>query len=196
MDAVLSSLSSSIPGTDTAARIVGGLWTNFIRAWGSGMSSLTDALDNAVGNLHTTTASGLGSWAAEALTGLLEGLGLEPPAVFKLRPALVNTSYVAASDGGVLSVQYLQIKQTALNMSSSQTDLFSALTTSLSGLFNISSAGDLIAASITVPFGDTEIPLTLALPTSMPSNANDIFANGLTNLSNAAATITGTRSWQ
>ncbi len=195
MDEVLDGLTRVIPGSDAATRTISELWTGFVRAWGGGQQAIMDTVQAGLDDVHTTTASGLGSWAADALTGLLEGLGLEPPELFMLRPVLVNTAQVARADTTELSAKYLQVKTAALSASSGSTDLFSGLTSSIrSALEGEGTAID--AVEISIPLGDTDIPLTLAIPPSVQEGARALVESALESVAQAAATATGGRSWQ
>lgn len=194
MDAVLDGIAAVVPGSDAATRTVSGLWSDLVRAWGSGQRSISDALDDGLDGLHTATASGLASWAEGALTGLIEGLGLEPPSLFKLRPVLVNTAHVAGADSGSLAVRYLQVKQQALVASTGSTDAFSSLAAAARS--GVEAELSSLAVEVALPIGDVEVPITLALPASVQEGAADAVGSAFDALAGFAATATGQRSWQ
>ena len=195
MDEVLDGLSGAISGSDAAARTVGDLWTSFVRAWGSGQQSIVDTVREGVDSVDIATASGLGSWAAGALNGLIEGLGLEPPALFKLRPVLVNTAYVAGADSSELSVRYLQVKEAALSASSGSTGLFSGLAAGIRSALGLD-AGVPNSVQISMPVGDMDVPITLAIPSTVQEGAQAFVNSAIDGVAQAAASTIGDRSWQ
>lgn len=98
---VISSLLDGFTGESVgigAVKVVLAAWSEVIHAYGEGQQALTDALQQALNKIPLMSESGLGVWAADALTGTIESLGLAPANIDALKPVIVNTGHIAKSE--------------------------------------------------------------------------------------------------
>lgn len=181
-----------------AARIALDCWSGLLRAYEDGQTALSDGLARALDGIPTATASGLGAWASDALQSAMDAAGLEPVQLDALKPLVVGTADVAGADSGQFSVRFMQVKRQALAASSSSTDLFSALAAGAHAQMEPSGIeGDAVTVvQLELPVGGGAMPITLAVPASAEGGSMSIVAQCIDALAAAAATVSGTRSWQ
>ena len=79
-----------------------GLWSGILHAYGSGVDGLVSAVGGILDGLPLMGASGLGSWAREGLTGVIENCGLEPARTDSAKPVVINTAHVVGRGDGPL----------------------------------------------------------------------------------------------
>lgn len=181
-----------------AARIALDCWSGLLRAYEDGQAALSDGLARALDGIPTATASGLGSWASDALQGAMDTAGLEPVQLDALKPLVVGTADVAGADSGQFSVRFMQVKQQALAASSSSTDLFSALAAGAHAQMESSGIEDdaVTVAQLELPVGGGTVPITLTVPDAAEGGGMGIVSTCIDALASAAATVSGMRSWQ
>ncbi len=107
LDGVAEDIGS--PLTDAGATVLE-LWGTLIGAYGSGVEGLTEGIENLLDSIPLVSASGLGTWASETLTGMLESAGLEPSNTASAKPVVANTEHVATRGDGTLSQAILTLK--------------------------------------------------------------------------------------
>ena len=114
-----------------AARMVLDCWSSLLRAYAEGQQAVETGVAQALDGLPLASASGLGTWAADALGSCVGALGLQPAKLDALKPVVVNTQHVAAADEGAFAVRFLAVKRQALAFPSTTTDLFSSVVDSV-----------------------------------------------------------------
>ena len=83
-----------------AGSLVLSVWSKALSAYADGHAAIRDAVSNVLNSLPLVGASGLGTWAADALEDFLEKAGLAPAKLDAPKPVLVNTAHVANAEGG------------------------------------------------------------------------------------------------
>ena len=183
-----------------AAGIVLDCWSWMLSAYGNGQNAITDGIENGLNSLPLVGASGLGTWAANALRDAIESVGLEPAELGALKPVLVNSSHVAAKDTGTLGGRLVSVKQAVYSHPLMSTDLFSSLLTSAesSAVNALADAGDGIQIASIELFGDdgASIPLTIALPESAQATAAGTVRNLIARIRSYYVQVSGARIWE
>lgn len=181
-----------------AARMALDCWSGLLRAYEDGQAALDEVLSGALDSINTSTLSGLGNWASEAFRSVIAGAGLEPARLDSLKPVTVGTAHVAAADTGSFSVKFMQVKSSALSASTSSTDLFSALAAG-AGVDMRSDGIDgssVTIAQLDLPVGGASIPIVLSVPATAEGGQQSVVSQCINAAVQAAASVTGTRSWQ
>ncbi len=181
-----------------AVRIVLDCWSGLLSVYTQGQQALTSAVENALDWIPLSSVTGLGTWAAGTLQGLLEAVGLQPANIDALKPVIVNTAHITDADDGTFSVTYQTVQKSALEMSSSSTGLFSTLSD-----FIDSEAGDLMSnleggieiAVINFPIGDISIPITLTLPSAITDSAKGLIEQCIEAIGSLSGTLVDVREW-
>lgn len=109
----ISSLLDGYSGENAAigaAKVVLAAWSGVIHAYGQGQQALSDALRQSLNKLPLMSESGLGTWAADALTDTIESLGLAPANIDALKPVVVNTGHVAKGDPNSFFANLTEVK--------------------------------------------------------------------------------------
>lgn len=180
-----------------AGRVVLDLWSGLLRVYEDGQSALSEALSSGLSSVSTNTLSGLGRWAADALSGVVSAAGLAPADTKVRKPVILNTGYVASADSGTFAVKFAQVKDSALASSSSSTDLFTGIMTSVSQeIFNPILNSTFTVAEIEFPVGDIKIPITITLPESIQEGAAGLAGGVQDAIASAVGSVTGLRVWQ
>lgn len=102
---VLSSLLDGVaqeigsPLTDAGEAVLG-LWSALLNAYKTGVEGLRSGVKKLLDGIPLVGASGLGTWAAEELSSMLEGVGLQPANTGAVKPVVSNTEIVAAKGEG------------------------------------------------------------------------------------------------
>ncbi len=115
------SASGAEGGIGVLAKVAGlflSLWSGLIEAYNDGQTALERATEQALSGFSWQSSSGLGSWAVKALRGLLSKAGLQAAPVGFVKPVLVNTGLVAASDDSAFAQGFLAVKRTAPTVAS------------------------------------------------------------------------------
>lgn len=180
-----------------AARVVLDMWSGLLKAYEDGQSALASAVENVLGSLSLGTASGLGKWASESLSGVVDAAGLQPAHLKARKAVLLNTGYVASSDTGSFAVSFIKAKSTALAASSSSSDVLTGAISSLSDdAISAVSDATITIAEIEFPVGGSVIPIRISLPEGVKSAATGIIANIRDSLVGLASGLEGVRVWQ
>ncbi len=185
-----------------AARVVLDCWSSFLGAYAGGQEALEEGMQRALDGLSLGSASGLGTWAADAWSSCVQEVGLEPAQLDALKPVLVNTGHVASADEDTFSARFLVAKERALAASDAAdgaSDVFSSVVDSVGSmaLGDIASAdGTVEVAVIEFPVGDASLPIAIMLPPAA-CEAADGFADSLADaLRSVQEQVSGARTWE
>lgn len=151
-----------------AAGLVLSCWSGALDVYRGGQESCVRAIRDALDALPLASASGLGSWAADALEDTVAAAGLQPAKTEALKPVLVNSGHVAAASEDSFSQGYLEVKRQVIAHPFMSGNLFGSLLSNLeeSEFESLdSSSGYIEIASIEL-FGEAgpSIPLKIPLP--------------------------------
>lgn len=182
-----------------AAALAVNAWTWLLRAYGDGQEALVGAIREGLDGMPLLSACGLGSWAADALTGAMETAGLQPAELDVLKPVAVNTAHVArAADDGI-AVRYAAVQQRARSASTSSCDLFVGIVDGMEreAYDAIEEAGEgLVVAELEFPVGGFKVPIRLTLPPAVKDAANGLVEDAAEALRGLYGSIVGLRAWQ
>lgn len=182
-----------------AAGIVLDCWSGCLMAYTQGQDAVRTTIKNAIDAIPFVGASGLGTWAADAFSEAMEGLGLQPADLDALKPVLLNSEHVASKDEGTLAARYLQIKEQMLSYSGSSSSLFSSLVGGVKegALEALGDPGEeLEIAILELPVGGVSIPLTITLPPAVRVYGTETIQNLAEAVRSAGASITDVRAWE
>lgn len=200
-------LSSLLDGwKDEGGSAVGALgvvldcWSGLLGAYVEGQEAIEGAVERAVDALPFASASGLGSWAAEAFQKVVGALGLQPAKLDALKPVLVNSAHVASADEGAFSARFLSVKQQAIAHPLQSTDLFSSVVTSaeaaaLESIANFDGVVEIASVEL-LGEGGPSIPITIALPPAIKDIAVGFIVDIANGVRSLYAQVTGVRSWE
>lgn len=112
---VLSSLLDGVvddigPPLSDAGPAVLSLWASMVEAYSSGTEGLCKGVRELFDSLPLLGSTGLGSWAADSLMGVLETAGLEPANTEAAKPFVANTEHVAAQGEGPVAAAVKSMK--------------------------------------------------------------------------------------
>lgn len=155
----LRSLLPDIGGIGPAASTITGVWMSALHAYADGQSALEDAVQRGLSSFSQTSASGLGAWAAKALSGIIKAAGLEPANTKCRKPCVLNTRHVAQADDSQVCVSFLRAKDAALAGSSPSPSALGMLFAGAGNAFSAEGAegGAFMIAQIQLPFGAERI---------------------------------------
>lgn len=182
-----------------AARMVLDCWSSLLRAYAEGQQAVETGVAQALDGLPLASASGLGTWAADALGSCVGALGLQPAKLDALKPVVVNTQHVAAADEGAFAVRFLAVKRQALAFPSTTTDLFSSVVDSVEDAVLeelADSNGTIELAVIEFPVGGVSVPITITLPPAVVEAAGGLVDNLADALRSVCGEVTGVRAWE
>lgn len=182
-----------------AAGIVLDCWSGCLMAYTQGQNAVRTTIKNAIDAIPFVGASGLGTWAADAFSEVVEGLGLQPTDLDALKPVLLNSEHVASKDEGMLAARYLQIKEQMLSYAGSSSSLFSSLVGNVEegALEALGDPGEeLEIAILELPVGGVSIPLTITLPPAVREYGTETIQNLAKAVRSAGASITDVRAWE
>lgn len=105
---VISSLFDGIaqevgPPLSDAGSAVLGLWSALLDAYKTGIEGLKSGVEDLLSGIPLVGASGLGTWAAQALGDMLDEVGLAPANIGAAKPVVSNTAVVAAKGEGPIA---------------------------------------------------------------------------------------------
>ena len=181
-----------------AARFALDVWSLALRAYCDGQEAIDNAIRHSLDSLPLASASGLGVWAADRLANIVEAAGFAPAKLDAIKPVLVCTGYVAASDSGTFSSRYQVIRNGALSTSGSSASLFDSLVGKVEdeALRALEGAdGAIQVVCIEFPFGGGSIPITITLPDSVRQATGGLVSAAADALRGVVASVTGTRVW-
>lgn len=179
-----------------AAGLVLDCWAGALGVYGAGQKALMEGLENALNALPLVGASGLGTWAADALSDMLKKAGLEPARDAPLKPVLVSSGAVAAKDTGGFGVRYQKVRELVLKVPASSTDPFLSLADAADNVVLEQVSGQIEIARIELPFGGLSWPITVTLPPSLSEGIMDVVRRGTDALRSLGGKISGLKPWQ
>ena len=198
---VISSLTDSLADQGVgvgAAGVVLDLWSGMLRVYAGGQSAIEGAIRDGIDSLPLIGPSGLGTWAANAFSGIVEGAGLAPANLDALRPAIVNTAHVAnVADGSAVCARLLELKRVAVENPLASNDPFAALVSAAGrrGSEAIeASDGKIEIASFSLGEGGS-VPITIALPPAAKDAAADAVSGFADSLIGIHSSLTGSVPW-
>ncbi len=180
-----------------AAGMVLECWSGLLGAYAQGQDSLRETVRSVLGGLPLVGASGLGDWAADAFESAIEAVGLEPANLDALRPVLVNSAHVAASDGDQAAcARLLELKRMAVEHPLASNDAFTAIVgaTERSLFASLDDLGDAIEVA-TVDIEGTEVPVTVALPPCAKEFSKGAIERVADMLLAVRSSVAGVRPW-
>lgn len=183
-----------------ALGIVLDIWSAMLQAYTNGVDAITSGIESALNALPLSTASGLGTWAADKLRDEIEALGLQPAKLEALKPVVVNSAHVAAKQDGSLGSGLISLKQQILAHPLYSTDLFTALLTDAekSAIESIDGMGDSIEiASVELVEGvGPTIPITIPIPDAAKSYSVGMVKDLFDRLREMHADTVEVRAWE
>lgn len=197
INSLLDGLDGSGGAATGAARMLLDCWSSLLQVYTNGISSLTDTIESALNSIPLFTKSGLGTWAAEALTSIISTLGFEPANLNALKPAILNTGHIASSDSSSFAVNFHQTKSRALSASSPSPDLFTGIVSNMEDDIHASiSDMDITIATIEFPIGNSAIPITIKIPPAISDIANGVVDDICNTIVGVIGSVSGIRMWQ
>ncbi len=200
---IISSLLDGIAGDKGVATgalgIVLDCWSGMLMAYAGGQKVLENTISAALDSLPLMGASGLGTWAAGALSDVVSTVGLKPANLDALKPVLVNSAHVTRADTSAFSAQLLLLKKQAITNPLASNNLFSSV---------IASVGDSIVGTLQSSNGKVEIATitlyeggpSLTIEISLPSAINDATPGVVQDIANGIkavyAQVTGVKVWE
>lgn len=173
---VIGDALDGLKGQGSAAAGAGGLvldgWAALIDAYGTGAEGLSAGVEALLEGVPLVGATGLGSWAADALREGLEAVGLQPANTAPLKPVLASTEAVAQADAGDWSARYLALRETALAHPETSGDVLGLLGERVSDeAFRRLAGMEITIAVVEIPLTGVSVPLTVALPPALAEGA-------------------------
>lgn len=193
----MDGLNPSGSGGSGATRILLDAWSALLGVYTQGQEALKSALEDGLGSIPLFSASGLGTWAADALDEAIADVGFEPPDLRARKAVVVNSAHVAAQDESSFAAQLLSLKSQAVQAGGAGGVAGALSAVEQSGLEAISGLGEEFQiATVSLLDGAVEIPITIALPASVTGGLTQAFQQGMAVLSGAVASVTGERQWR
>lgn len=177
------------------------LWSSLLFAYGRGQEALSEGIEKAIDTIPFASDSGLGTWASSAFKKVVHAAGLEPASLEALKPVLLNSAHVLATDEGAFSSGLLGMKIRYVNSGDTGSgSLFSMAVSEIESatLEDFETvAGKVVIASIEL-FGEggPSIPITIALPPALTDIATDAIHKAFDMVRNIESSITGIRRWE
>lgn len=196
---VIASLTDGLASDSALAGVLGaaaGVWSGALSAYGDGQSALDAAVREGLGGLPLVSTSGLGDWAADALSDAFRTVGLQPANLDALRPATVNTAHVAQAGDGAFCARLLEVKRQAVEHPLMSNDVFSSVVGAVRRdvLQRLDAWGDSVEVA-TISIGGAQVPITVALPPAAKGLASDAIGAVADKLLSVYASVTGLRQW-
>lgn len=196
---VIASLADGLASDSALAGVLGaaaGVWSGALSAYADGQSALDAAVREGVGGLPLVSASGLGDWAADALSDVFRTVGLQPANLDALRPATVNTAHVAQAGDSAFCARLLEVKRQAVEHPLMSNDVFSSVVGAVRRdvLQRFDAWGDSMEVA-TISIGGAQVPVTVALPPAVKGFASDAIGAAADKLLSVYASVTGSRQW-
>lgn len=180
----------------SVAALAGNLWTGLLRSYEQGQTALMDAVEGGLSSFSTNTSSGLGAWARDMLSSMMETIGLQPSDVRSKKPILVNTARVVSYDGGRFAVTFRDVKQQGL-ASSTSSGLISGVASKVSEVVrNALSSTEVSICEVELPFLNGTYTIEWALPEHIANAAGGAIDRALSALIGTVESSFGIRVWQ
>ncbi len=202
LTSLLDGFASRAGGAGTqAGSLALSFWSAALGAYADGYGAVRDALKSALDGLPLASESGLGTWAANALEGFMEGAGLRPVELDAPKPALVNTAHVAAAGGGSFAGKFAEVQRNAVAASeSASSDAFSAVVSGvedrvIEGLDGWDGTIEVARIELLGPDGPS-IPVEITVPQRIVDIGHDVVSGAADALRGLVGSITGVRQWE
>lgn len=181
-----------------AAGIVLDCWSGILGAYANGQQALSDTVESALNALPLASASGLGTWAAAALSDVIDAVGLTPANMDALKPVLVNSAHITLADDSAFSGRLLSIKQQAVANPLSSNDLFSSVVGAAEqgAIEDIQTADPIEIASVELFDGGPSFTIEIPLPSAVKETAVDVVSDIANQLRALYGQVTGVRVWE
>lgn len=188
----ISSLLDGVKQNGSALTGAGGIaldvWSHALSAYADGQNALLDGLEEGLNKVPLRTASGLGTWCADALRQTVRSAGLQPAEVEALKPVLVNSGHVASKSDSEAGQAYMTVKRQVYAHPLMSTDLFSSVLTDAErqAIERIDAIGDSIPiASVELEGfegGIISVPITIPFPQEVGDGAKGLVSSALEEL--------------
>ncbi|MGI6105810.1 MAG: molybdenum cofactor biosynthesis enzyme [Raoultibacter sp.] len=177
------------------------LWSSILYTYTQGQEAFEEGFANALDSIPYASESGLGTWAASALSTLVESLGLEPAELDAPKPVIVNSAHVLTKDDSSFSQGLMRVKQEYLSLEGSGSgSIFDAFLSEVEAraLSSVEEfEGEITISSIELMGEDgPSVPITIALPPSVKSGASGLIHQAIDYLSGIGSSISGVRQWE
>ena len=198
---VISSLTDGLAASGSPAGVVDvavDCWAELLSAYTNGQESLVGAIRNGLNNLPLLGASGLGTWAADALSGAIETVGLQPANLDALRPVVVNTAHVAAAgEDSPFCVRLLELKRQAIAHPLMSNGVFSSVAAAVQRdvLADIDATDSIEIARVDIGGSGWTQPIELSLPPAAKEYAKGAVESTIDCMTALYASVTGVRPW-
>ena len=173
-------------------------WAALLGVYANGQESLTNAVRNGLDDLPLIGASGLGSWAADALSDAVEAVGLQPANLDALRPVVVNTAYVAAAgEDNAFCARLLELKRQAIAHPLMSNGVFSSIAAAVRRdvLTGIDSTDSIEIARVDIGGNSWAQPIEISLPPAAKEYAKGAVESVIDQLTALYGSVTGVRPW-
>lgn len=197
INSFLDGARADASGALGAMRVALDLWSGLLGVYTQGYSALTSGIESALDSIPLASASGLGTWAGDALKSTFAEAGFEPPNLLAKKAVLVNSAHVLQADDSTFSARLLSIKQSVLQLGGN-TSIDSALSSIESSALDVveEMSSDFEVATIQVFNGALEIPITISLPAPITRGLSSYVQDGISALRGLAGEVTGLRQWR
>lgn len=174
-------------------------WSALLRNYESLHDTVLCAIRDGLNRLPLFEKTGLGSWAANKLSGLIESVGLQPASLHALRPVVVNSVHVANKNANAIDARLIELKQRAVATPLQSLDLFWSLIsgTEQAALQKVAGlASGVEIARIEIEGFGVSIPITLALPEVIVQTASDYIVALADQIRSIYGSVSGMRVWE
>lgn len=182
-------------------KVIVHLWSSLLGAYAGGQDTFEQGVREAIDSIPFASASGLGTWAADALADVVKTAGLQPADLSAFKPVTVNSYHVLSHDAGDFSQTLLQIKVAYARIPEASTG--SPLTAAVDALEMEALRRtevleeQLVIAEIQLLGEDgPSIPLTIALPPAVKDSADAAISDAFQDLRDTVAQATGVKVWE
>lgn len=183
-----------------AIGIVLDAWSWLLVAYSDGQGALVNAVRLGLDSLPLVSASGLGTWASDALSDVIKDIGLQPAEIGALKPVLLNSAHVAAKGSSSFASRYVAIKQRIVAHPFMSTDLFGSLLTDAeqAAIAQVSKLGDSVQIASIELFGENgpSIPVTIPLPAAVKNAGISAIQGLFSRIRSFYVETTGVRIWE
>lgn len=198
---VISSLTDGLASAGVPSGMAGAAadcWAALLSAYANGQESLTDAIRSGLDDLPLIGASGLGTWAADALTDAVEAVGLQPANLDALRPVVVNAAHVAAAgEDNAFCARLLELKRQAIAHPLMSNGVLSSIAATVRRdvLAGIDSADSVEIASVDIGGNGWSQPIEISLPPAAKEYAKGAIGRVIDQMTTLYGSVTGVRPW-
>lgn len=174
-------------------------WSMLLRNYESLHEAVIGAIRDGLNGLPFLEKTGLGTWASNKLTSLIESVGLQPAPLNALRPVIVNSGHVASKGTNAVEARLVQLKQRAIATPLQSLDLFwsligSAEQSALQKVTELASGVEI--ARIEVEGFGISIPITIALPEVVVRTASDYIVALADQIRGIYGSVSGVSVWE